>query len=84
MSRYIDADELEENMLFGMCGTGYQTLALSLIKERPTADVVEVVRCGECKHWSKYMAGLGTCDKLKTDMGERSYCCYGEVKDERK
>lgn len=45
MSRYIDADELEETMLYGMCGTGYQTLALSLIKEVPTADV-EPVRHG--------------------------------------
>ena len=47
-------------------------------------EYVRRINCKECEHWSKYMAGLGTCDKLKTDMGGHAYCCYGEAKDERK
>lgn len=36
MPRMIDADELYEDMLYEMCGTGYQGLALSVIKRAPT------------------------------------------------
>ena len=41
-------------------------------------EYVKTVQCKDCIHWSRFMAGLGTCDKLITDMGEDSYCCYGE------
>lgn len=34
--RLIDADALHEDMLYEMCGTGYQTLALSVIRRAPT------------------------------------------------
>lgn len=46
--RPIDADTLYENMLYEMCGTGYQTLALRLIRCSPTIDAVPVVRCKDC------------------------------------
>ena len=81
MSRYIDADELEENMLFGMCGTGYQTLALSLIQEIPTADVVKVVRCRDCRYYN------GTCEYwTSVPYGQactkkNDFCSRGERKD---
>ena len=78
--------------------THYKWRADEIINKWQSADVIEGedpdvlivhdtvyvkrIICKDCKHWSKYMAGLGTCDKLKTDMGEYSYCCYGEVKEE--
>ena len=72
---------------------------LSVIREAfsnvdicPTADVVEVVRCKECKWWSKlppdkqFIEGriYGTCYKwsamARNDIGTQShyYCVYGE------
>lgn len=45
----------------------------------PTADVVEVVRCGECKH----MVADGTCKVFADDNifpSASDYCSYGERK----
>lgn len=39
---------------------------------------VKVINCKDCKHWREFMAGLGVCDKLKTDMDGSSYCNHGE------
>ena len=52
---------------------------LRRITEAPTADVVEVVRCGECK----YMQTDGKCDAF-ADFSIRpsvsDYCSYGTLK----
>jgi hypothetical protein len=45
MRRYIDADKLQEE--FKELHGGKRSL---LIDTQPTADVVEVVRCKDCKH----------------------------------
>lgn len=37
--RLIDADDLYDNMLYEMCGTGYQTLALQVIRRAPTIEI---------------------------------------------
>lgn len=64
MSRYIDGDALTERIL----GTGIvtkteetqslwhalQTGVVEYINRMPTADVVEVVRCKDCKHRPVY------------------------------
>lgn len=42
MARYIDADECLDTMRDEMAGTGYQSIAMDVIKYAPTADVVEV------------------------------------------
>ena len=87
MSRYIDADMLEKD------GWNMQRIrqasATEMIYETkkptdfPTADVVEVVRCRECKHsrsdefeplWC-YVSE--TCDPVKEDH----FCGYGERRD---
>lgn len=41
-------------------------------------EYLPMIKCKECKHWSEYMAGIGVCDKLKTDTGEEVFCSYGE------
>lgn len=46
----------------------------------PTADVVEVVRCKDCKHFGRDM-GHGKHDCKKYEMPyclENDYCSYGE------
>ena len=60
MSRYIDADTLikalrrlrdKGELLIGIAEVMYT------IDDMPTADVVEVVRCGECIHWNAETKG---------------------------
>ena len=53
MARYIDADALERkvNDLSTHPLNEWDTMGvLAIIDEQPTADVVEVVRCKDCKY----------------------------------
>ena len=49
------------------------------------ADFVEVVRCKDCKHWLKDVAGCtditGRCEWANYMVGTAGYCVYGERKD---
>ena len=67
MSKYIDREELI-NKLLEKCNDfrdremfGSERFikhnALAVVDEMPTADVVEVVRCGECIHWNAETKG---------------------------
>lgn len=96
MSRYIDADELHlkkgELSTYSEFGIGYNDgikFCQAEIDRTPTADVVEVVRCKDCKHWSDYIHPIvhtATCfalsvfDKIQTNSEQ--WCCYGERKEE--
>ena len=54
------------------------------IKDAPTVDAVEVVRCKDCKHciYHSYACGDVRCGMLHTDyITENSFCSYGERKD---
>lgn len=75
-SRYIDADKLKE--LFPDDGEGswtYNVTAKSYIDSQPTADVVEVVRCKDCK-W--YVAQKMKCMLYEIHMVKNDYCSYGK------
>ena len=50
------------------------------IDDLATADVVEVVRCKDCKYKIKNAFGLGIiCDKVGAYMpSDNSYCSYGK------
>lgn len=51
----------------------------------PTIDAVPVVRCKDCKHWLKDVAGctehVGRCEWVNWMIGENGYCVYGERKE---
>lgn len=49
--------------------------ARRIVAEFPAADVVPVVRCGECVHWERYdnTAGCGYCHKVKFEYGANGY-----------
>lgn len=57
---------------------------LDIIYKSPTADVVEVVRCKDCKHATFYSCKNDSCYKgiiCKYRIGtddENFYCSYGE------
>ena len=57
--------------------------AKSIIDDCPAADVVEVVRCKDCKKAKKTLSGYYTCPyTLGISHYPRDYCSYGERKEE--
>lgn len=88
MSRYIDADKLKE--FIDCCHMrqptelwNYKAFSdcdvVNMIDEQPTADVVEVVRCKDCKYYetcnlrlSHWWKGGYTVDIEFCSLGERA------------
>ena len=72
---------------------------INSIENTPTADVVEVVRCRDCKHWSPMDNGLSWNNKGRTDgmcdmlyhlhyaerhlTDEDHFCSYGKRKEKK-
>lgn len=90
MSRYIDADEFYVSQtarcwgepLVGTC-TNDNVKLYDEIQKFPTADVVEVVRCKDCKYYTMNTELLGNvCNRLFTvfPMKPDDFCSYGERK----
>lgn len=56
-----------------------------LLKEVPTADVAEVVRCKNCEHFKAYSHPLkgfyGQCLVRECNIGETDFCSYGKRKE---
>lgn len=96
MSRYVDADALIEelqscsyntwskdtNRTWWAQAVKVKDNIIECIERQPTADVVEVVRCKDCKHWGGTTYGF-VCRKFsgidtKICMGADHYCSYGE------
>lgn len=96
MSEYIKREDalngLAETMLYKTNGDNEVAY---MLRDIPSADVVEVVRCKDCKHWQakpnedeedNENNGFATwydCDKTCHICGNgNDYCSYGERKDE--
>lgn len=79
MSRYIYADDVHRaiskvwvDMSIGDIIT-YMHMLDDAIDDLPTADVVEVVRCKDCRFFND-----GDCTQVARLVGEQSYCDLGE------
>lgn len=96
--RYIDAELLMKELGITdpdceKCGWGCKGIpscsrggdfedACDAICETPTADVVEVVRCKDCK-WHSKLCGEGFCSNFSiTGFENDDYCSYGERRDD--
>ena len=83
--RLIDAYKLED--LVQSSSTRYRHMddIIAAIAGQPAVDAVEVVRCKDCKHWLKDVAGctdfVGRCEFANYMVGATGYCSYGERKD---
>ena len=67
MSRYIDADKLTFSRVRiihpdGTAGGWNAVVMSSVINNAPTADVVEVVRCRDCKYCKDLIMGGLWCE----------------------
>ena len=97
--RYIDADALKEQIQFRLpidnknaeVISGCVDITRRIIDNAPTADVVEVVRCKDCKHFHRAILecvdgnpsdwGICDCEWFNSedyDVTENDFCSYGE------
>ena len=90
MSRYIDRDKIPFYIgIDAETGEEIMLATMNQIEELPTADVVEVVRCKDCKYYddgeceyhseSKEMRQY---ERWTVDVNENDFCSYGERKEE--
>ena len=92
--RLIDANALRvhRGVNVGANLGGLRAIVLEKdIRNAPTVDAVEVVRCKDCKWYKegKYLAPNKFCYRMKDRSGERigynfsddGFCSYGERKD---
>ena len=78
MSRYIDAEVLKDDLINNRCF--FPSIVESAIRNTPTADVVEVVRCKDCIHSSCY--GQICHHGLGRGVSPVHYCANGERREE--
>lgn len=82
MSRYIDADELQD-FVFRYGGNATSDDFIKWIEQTETADVVEVVRCKDCKHnymksWNQGKRDKPRCHFTDLIRSNEFYCGFGE------
>lgn len=95
MSRYIDREDLLKN-LKQFAPEHLTPLIVSLIEKQPTADVVEVIRCKDCKHYHQFTSFCEKNSYFYDDNGlscspadspcwtmfaDNDFCSYGERMD---
>lgn len=102
MTRYIEADALYERLLFkrktdnsGNKQSGLNC-AIAQLKKAPTADVVEVVRCRDCKYRYDDLCPMYYVEEISWDddgwtetdhvvhdlTNDDAFCSYGERRKE--
>lgn len=71
-------------------GTSYYYECRACIEDVPSADVVEVVRCRDCKYYKngKHFTDIKFCQRLPyyaekggLNTADNDYCSYGERKE---
>lgn len=91
MSRYIDVDALgigranPDVFIREEYASGWN-LAIEIIENAPTADVVEVVRCKDCFFYQKdkelakanYLDPEKYCALLICEIDKNGFCSYGK------
>lgn len=96
MGRFIDettakkclVELMERRGLKSVFSTVFSALDIEeLLSNVPTVeDAVEVVRCGNCKHWGTGCAGetdrIKECEYAHYMTGTNGYCVYGERRED--
>lgn len=84
MSRLIDADKLPHTVARFEYGQATDVVLKRDVDSAPTIDVVEVVRCRDCKNADRFKCADGItralCDQVNLSgvMDLDFYCAYGE------
>ena len=84
MKEYIERERLLKVLKKNFGHTGGAAIMKQLIEIQPAADVVEVVRCRDCKYYEHYENGLSYCTCFESVMGDYpqsdDFCSYGKRK----
>lgn len=81
MSRYIDAEVMEQRVREAMVNSPHMIPPLiKFIRSIPTADVMEVLRCKDCKFFCRESRCY--CGEFGGIVTEDDFCSRGERKDE--
>ena len=83
MSRYIDADALgigkaNRDVFDNKAYADGWNAAIDIIESSPTADVVEAVRCKDCKFFCR--GKMCYCEEFGGIVAEEDFCSRGERK----
>lgn len=81
MSRYIDAEVMEQRVCEAMVNSPHMVPPLiKFIRSIQTSDVVEVLRCKDCKFFCR--ENRCYCGEFGGIVTEKDFCSRGERKDE--
>ena len=83
MQKYIEREALLKSDDWQSLKSDFdKARAHIIILGQPAADVVEVVRCGQCKHATEdiMVEGVCYCHKIQQGMFLDGFCSYGERK----
>ena len=84
MARYIDAEKMPNDRFFEDLTPKEKAKVILWLLQAPTADVVEVVRCKDCKHRvrpSKMCAHPKAIGWDAIEPGDDDFCSCGERED---
>lgn len=84
MARLIDADALMRKAVEKFYITNYFLHISAMIEDAPTIDAEPVVRCKDCKCWTEWANGTGSCSRFALDWigtDADDFCSMGERKD---
>lgn len=81
MARYIDAEQVIRWIEHDALSQVYYSKsdAIDCVKATPTADVVQVVRCKDCKY---FISGVCRHDLAMNLSRDDDFCSYGERRKE--
>ena len=79
MSEYIEREALMRNLKH-FAPEQLTPLIESLIQKQPAEDVVEVVRCKDCKNYDNQFSvdNCGWCDEFNCGTSDEKFCSYGK------
>ena len=84
MARYIDAEVGIAVINASDLGVGMKSLLRSLFDNIKTADVVEVVRCGDCKHrFLNHKCLNQNSGYYERERNSNDFCSYAERNDKK-
>ena len=83
MSRYIDREDLLKN-LKQFAPEYLKPFIVSLVEKQPSADVVELVTCKDCKRYERSIVhNKHFCNKYGGYVVENDFCSRAEKKGEQ-
>ena len=88
MSRYIDAERIDWRLIIPTNPTTAEEyiihMAKKLVDRQPIADVVDVVRCKDCKFKVQTLQTFCVCNKFDYITGNDGFCSHGERREDAK